>query len=93
MDTGDKRKVNDERSRLVLGRHRTKNNFTPTANKNRHSSNNENQLTQLKAADTKYKRTIASLKSITAEESPYNSDVEISDAGNTFDGKSKKSKN
>ena len=55
-------------------------------------ANDTNQLTQLKATNAKYKRTIASLKSIGSEDSP-SSDIEMSDAGNAFEGKSKKAKN
>ena len=76
----------------LLGRHKKKNSFTSNASKYRQSSNNMNQLTQLKAVNAKYKRTIASLNSTTAEEYPSNSDVEISEAGNAFGGKAKKSK-
>ena len=92
MDTGDKKKVHNERAKLGLGRYKKKNSFTSNTNKNRRSSNNMNQLTRLKATNAKYKRTIASLKSTTAEESPSNSDVEMSDTGNVFGGKAKKSK-
>ena len=54
-------------------------------------ANDTNQLTHLKAENTKYKRTITSLKSICSEDSP-SSDVEMSDAGNAFGGKLKRLK-
>ena len=90
MHVLDKKKVNDERAKLGLVRHRKKVGFLSNANKNRQSSNNNNQLTQLKAANAKYKRTIASLKSSTPKESPSNCDVDISDTSNAFGGKAKK---
>ena len=48
-------------------------------------ANDNNQLTQLKAANTKYTRSIPSLKSIGSDESP-SSHVEMSDAGDAFGG-------
>ena len=91
MDTSGKKKVNDERTRLGLGRHIKKVGFQSTVKKSSQNYNNHNQLTQLKAANTKYKRTIASLKISTPEESPSNSDVDIYNAGDAFGGKAKKS--
>ena len=96
MAPEDKKKITNERVRLGLGRNKKKsNNFTNNnynANKNRQNRNQANQLTQLKAANSKYKRTIASLKSTTTSESPQSSDVKMSDAGSAFGGKAKKSK-
>ena len=75
-------------SDLGLGR-KKKTNFKPNQGRhNANSTNNQNQLTQLKAANTKNKRTIASLKS-SGSEDPLSSDVEMSDAGNALGGKFK----
>ena len=90
MDPADKKKVNDKRARLGLGRHNKKLNFKP--NQCRHNANNHNQLTQLNAANVKYKRIIDSLKSSGSDDVPSEQDVEISDAGNSFGGKSKRAK-
>ena len=64
--TADERKaVNDERARLGLGRNQKKKQGNARFNKNKtrvgQSKNNANQLRQLKAANTKHKRTIATL--------------------------------
>ena len=92
MDPGDKLKVTHERTRLGLGRRKKPSPNRPYQHKliqGRYNpqiaqmANDNNQLTQLKTANAKYKRTIASLKSIGSEDS-LSSDVEMSDAGNAF---------
>ena len=92
MDPEDKKKANDERARLGLGRNRKKQAYQGRGNSSRHSANASNQLYQLKAANAKYKRTIASLNRTNSEGAPSDNDVEMSDAGNAFGGKSKKAK-
>ena len=90
MNPEDQKKVNDERVRLGLDRNRNK--PTYKGKQNRNSANTSNHLTQLKAANTNYKRTIDSLKSIYSEDTPSDDDVEMFDAGNVFGGKAKKAK-
>ena len=88
MDPGDKKKVNDERARLGLGRNRK----NPAQNGRvnvRHSANVINQLT---VSNAKYKRTIAGLKSTGSEGSPTDIYVEMSDAWDEFGGKAKKAR-
>ena len=76
---------------LGLGRNRKKPAYEGRVNA-RNSANVSNQLTQLKAANAKYKRTFDSLKSTCSEGSPPDSDVEMSDAEDAFGGKAKKAK-
>ena len=100
MDPGEKLKVTNERAFLGLGRKKKPFSNRPyqhKPNQGRYNpqiartSNDNNHLTQLKAANAKYKHTIVSLKSISSKDSP-SSDVEMSDTGDAFGGKAKKSK-
>jgi hypothetical protein len=91
MSPDDKKLVNDERAKLGLGRNKhTK--YPKHKSKADHVKSAHNQLMQLKAANTKHKRTIATLQTRVAADSPPSSDVEMGDAGSAFGGKSKKSK-
>ena len=91
LSPDDQKKVNDERSRLGLGKNKNK----KRSNKGS-SSNAENTIKQLKAANALHKRTIASLKKETTDVSePFPSgdapDIE-GDPSDAFGGKSKKKK-
>ena len=94
MSPTDRKKVNDERARLGLGRNkkqsRSYNRQDPK--KGKYENNVSNQLTQLKAANAKHKRTIAGLKSSSSETETPPIEEDIEDAGNAFGGKTKKSK-
>ena len=100
MDIGDKLKGTAERQHLCLGRKHQSNARNNQKNPNKgkfdpvlaEMANDQNQFIQLKAANEKCKCTIASLKSIGSEDTPSN-DVEMSDAGDAFGGKSKKARN
>ena len=93
LSASDRKKVNDERSRLGLGK--------KNKGKGQKSGKGgavtdpkvENQINQLKKANAKHKRTIASLKKDTNddEENADAKDIEA-DAGDSFGGKAKKSK-
>ena len=91
LSADDRKKVNDERARLGLGRNNKK-----RSHKTFSSSHNpkavSNQLKQLKEANAKHKRTIASLKKDPNNESAEDdADIEM-DAGDAFGGKAKKAK-
>ena len=93
MSDGDKKIVNDERARLGLGRNK-KTNPRSKARAGRPSatsSNQMNQLAQLKKANAKHKRTIAGLQ--TGATTTVSEDVDMEDASDAFGGKSKKVKN
>ena len=94
MSPDEKKEINDERARLGLGRKKRHNNAKFSQHKARvgQSKSAANQLVQLKAANIKHKRTIATLQTHVTTESPSSSDVEMGDAGSAFGGKSKKSK-
>ena len=93
LSASDRKIVNDERSRLGLGK--------KNKGKGQKSGKGgavtdpkvENQINQLKKANAKHKRTIASLKKDTNddEENADAKDIEA-DAGDSFGGKAKKSK-
>ena len=91
LSPDDRKKVNDERSRLGLGKNKNKNKRSPT---NR-DANIDNTIKQLKAANALHKRKIASLKKESSDEKDSSNedmpDIEA-DAGNAFGGKSKKKK-
>ena len=91
LSSDDQKKVNDERSRLGLGKNKNR----KRSNK-RSSSNAENTIKQLKAANALHKRTIASLKMETtdnSESSPSGDTPDIEgDPSDAFGGKSKKKK-
>jgi len=78
----DRRRVNDERARLGKGKSRRTKQGAP---------NLQNQLTQLKKANAKHKRTIAGLKTDPAvkTDSTHDKDIE-QDAGDAFGGKKSK---
>ena len=80
----ERKKVNDERARLGLGKKRR------AAKKGGANATTTNQIDQLKKANAQHKRTIASLKKDTSQEiSTEPPDVE-DDAGNSFGGKATK---
>ena len=90
LSPDDRKKVNDERSRLGLGKNKNKN-----KNYNKGSSSNAaNTIKQLKAANEKHKRTIAGLKKETSDDgpsSPADDSMDIEgDAGDAFGGKAAK---
>ena len=106
LSVEDRKKVNDERSRLGLGSSsRGSRGGRGTRGRGRgrgggyaahkHSDADpraRNQITQLKAANAQHKRTIAGLKSEDAQDpDAHPMDIE-EDAGNAFGGKSKKKK-
>ena len=94
LSVTDRKKVNDERSRLGLGK---KNKGGRKGSKGGNSTpasadpKVENQLNQLKKANAQHKRTIASLKKDANDENAAD-DGDIEDAGNSFGGKAKKKK-
>ena len=68
MTIKERKQVNNERARMGLGRHSKKKSVNFKYNKEKkdvgkHSNDDTNQLRQLMAANSKYKSTIASLKS------------------------------
>ena len=81
-----RKKVNDERSRLGLGK--GKRNNSSSAYKT--AANKKNQISQLQASNTEHEKTIASLKRAQAQTDEDDDDIE--DAGNSFGVKSKKAK-
>ena len=91
LSVDDHKKVNNERARLGLGRNGRKGNRkTPSTSRNSKAA--QNQIKQLKEANAKHKRTIASLKKDSDNESVKDDgDIEI-DAGDAFGGKAKKAK-
>jgi len=101
MSVEDRKKVNDERSRLGLGARNQGGRGTGGRGRGRGRGQSrfgdpraQNQLTQLKKANAQHKRTIAGLKSeASGSETPDATPMDIEeDAGNAFGGKSKKSK-
>ena len=88
MGAENRKKVNDERSRLGFGENKGKIN---SARNPRTTANKKNQISQLQASNLAHKKTIASLKRAN-DEKTGDEDEDIEDAGNSFGGKSKKSK-
>ena len=80
----DRKKVNDERARLGLGKNKR------TAKGRGGKSGTTNQIDQLKKANAQHKRTIASLKKETSQETPTEPPDVEDDAGNSFGGKATK---
>ena len=80
----ERKKVNDERVRLNLGKNRR-------FDKNKSNSTSSNQIDQLKKQNAQHKRTIASLKKDPPKDSTHVEVPDIEDdAGNSFGGKAKK---
>jgi hypothetical protein len=82
------KKVNDERACHGLGENKSK---SPNSNRGRAKANKINQITQLQASNLAHKKTIASLKRNNGIKSDDDT-TDIEDAGNSFGGKSKKTK-
>ena len=84
---GDRKKVNDERARLGLGKNKRR------QDKPKGRTPSSNQIEALKKANAQHKRTIASLKKDPPKETSQAevNDIET-DAGDSFGGKAKKVK-
>ena len=93
LSADDRKKVNDERARLGLGRNKNRGGRKNASNSSTAKAIS-NQFKQLKEANAKHKRTIASLKKEDPEDESTNKDkdIEMDDAGNAFGGKTKKAK-
>ena len=88
MGAENRKKVNNELACLGLDKHKGKSN---KSNRGRATANKKNQISQLQASNITHNKTIASLKRNNGIKSDEE-DAEIKDAGNSFGGKSKKTK-
>ena len=89
MGADNRKKVNDERARLGLGKNKGKNNNSNRSP--RTNANTKNQISQLQASNLAFKKTISSLKRANGAKTDEEHE-DIEDAGNSFGGKSKKKK-
>ena len=95
MGQDNRKIVNNERTRLGYGRVKSKNK-TPHTHRNSSRddpANVRNTIAQLRASVQKHGKVIASLKRGKDVNQAKPDDADIEDAGNSFGGKAKKSKN